>query len=87
MNELKQLLPQGTLKQWAYMTALFLVGFTGFVMMAGEDDMNNPMLFLKWLVIKVIGLALFCACFKIGQVLGRKGLLPECKEDEEDWYE
>lgn len=49
--------------------------------------MNNPMLFLKWLVIKVIGLALFCACFKIGQVLGRKGLLPECKEDEEDWYE
>lgn len=87
MNELKQLLPQGTLKQWACMTTLFLVGFTGFVMMAGEDDINNPMPLLKWFVIKVIGLALFIACFKIGKVLDKKGLLPEYKDDKEDWYE
>ena len=87
MNDLKRIIPQGTLKQWACVTALSLVGFTGFVMMACEDDMNNPTPFLKWLVIKVVGLALFCACFKIGQMLEKKGLLPDCNDDEEDWYE
>ena len=87
MNELKQLLPQGTFKQWACMTALFLVGFTSFAMMAGEDDINNPIPSLKWLVIKIIGAVLFVACLKVGQVLEKKGLLPECKDEEEDWYE
>lgn len=87
MNDFKRIIPQGTLKQWACVIALSLVGFTGLVMMASEDDMNNPMPFLKWLVIKVIGLALFVACFKIGQVLEKKGLFPDCNDDEEDWYE
>ncbi len=87
MNDLKRIIPQGTIKQWACVTALSLVGFTGFVMMACEDDMNNPTPFLKWLVIKAIGLALLIACFKIGQVLEKKGLLPDCNDEEEDWYE
>ena len=81
MNELKDIFPKGTIKQWACATALFLVGFFGFLLIVCEDDLNNPLPFLKWLVIKVTGLALCCACFKIGEVLGKKGLLPECKDD------
>lgn len=87
MNDLKRVFPQGTLKQWACVTALSCIGFIGFIMIAGEDDINNPMPLLKWLVIKVIGFALFILCFKIGKALDKKGLLPECKDDKEDWYE
>ena len=81
MNELKDIFPKGTIKQWACLAALFMIAFIGFLMMAGEDDINNPMPFLKWIVIKTIGMALFVSCFKLGQVLEKKGLLPECKED------
>lgn len=63
------------------MTIVFTIGMVGFLLLASEDDIYNPMPILKWLVIKGIGLTLFVLCFALGKYLNRKGLLPDFEEE------
>lgn len=70
-----------TIKQWACLTALMLVGFAAFLVLAGEEAPNQPpMPFLKFLAIKLGALAVFGLCVLAGRYLYRKGLLPEVEE-------
>lgn len=80
MGVLKELFGDGTPKQWLLATIVFLIGFFGFLLMAGEDD---GMPILQWLAIKALGLALFIGCIKVGAILDKKGLLPEFKDEED----
>lgn len=85
MNDLKRLLPKGTPKQYAWFALVFIIGFVGFLLMAGEDDVNNPMPLLKWAIIKLIGVLMMSGAIALGAYLEKKRLFPDCKEDEEDW--
>ena len=80
MSVLKELFGDDTPKQWLLATIVFLIGFFGFLLMAGED---NGMPILQWLAIKALGLALFIGCIKVGAILDKKGLLPEFKDEED----
>lgn len=71
---------KNTPKQWAIMTALTLVGFFAFLLLAGEDTPENPMSLTQFFTIKLIGLALLAGCCKVGQALHRKGMLPEVED-------
>lgn len=80
MSVWKELFGNGTPKQWLLATIVFLIGFFGFLLMAGED---NGMPILQWMAIKALGLALFVGCIKVGAILDKKGLLPEFKDEED----
>lgn len=80
MSVWKELFADGTPKQWLLATIVFLIGFLGFLLMAGEND-DMPLLY--WMAIKVLGLALFLGILKTGAILDKKGLLPEIKEEED----
>ena len=80
MSVLKELFGDGTPKQWLISTIVFLIGFFGFLLMAGED---NGMPIIQWLAIKAWGLAMFISSIKVGAVLDKKGLLPYFKEEED----
>lgn len=70
------------IKQWACLTALVLVGFAAFLVLAGEEAPNEPpMPFGKFLAIKAGAMAVFALCALLGKYLYRKGLLPEIEED------
>lgn len=70
-----------TIKQWARLTALVLVGFASFLVLAGEDAPNDPPTPLgKFLLIKGTALLVFGLCFLAGKYLNRKGLLPDVEE-------
>lgn len=84
MNELKRFIPKGTPKQHAWLTLVLVIGFIGFILIAGEEDTNNPMPLLKWAILKALGVAMFGGSIFLGILLDRKNLLPECNEDEED---
>ena len=79
MSVLKELFGDGTPKQWLISTIVFLIGFFGFLLMAGED---NGMPIIQWLAIKALGLDMFISSIKVGAVLDKKGLLPDFKEEE-----
>lgn len=76
----KEIFGDGTPKQWVLATIVFLIGFLGFLLMAGEND---EMPFLYWIAIKALGLALFIGSIKVGAVLDKNGLLPDFKEEED----
>lgn len=80
MNVLKEIFGDGTPKQWLIATAVFFICFLGFLLMAVEND-SMPL--LQWVVIKVLGLALFCGGIKLGAYFEKKGLLPDFKEEED----
>ena len=67
--------------QWTILSALMLVGTFAFLLMAGEDDAENPMSVWTFLSIKAIGLLAFTGCFYAGRHLDRHGLLPDIRED------
>ena len=79
MSVLKEYFGDGTPKQWLLATIIFLIGFLGFLLMAGEND---EMPILQWMAIKALGLALFIGSIKVGAILDKKGLLPEIKEED-----
>ena len=80
MSVLKELFGDGTPKHWLISTIVFLIGFFGRLLMAGED---NGMPIIQWLAIKALGLAMFISSIKVGAVLDKKGLLPDFKEEED----
>lgn len=63
------------------------LGFSLFLLLAGEEDPANPMSFSKFLLIKVGAMAGLYICYLIGKYLYHAGLLPdsvyEGLEDEE----
>lgn len=79
MNFLKNTFGDGTSKQWLLATIIFIIGFWGFLLIAGEND-SIPI--LQWLAIKTFGLALFGGSIKLGAILDKKGLLPTLKEED-----
>lgn len=68
--------------QWSIFSTLFCVGFLALLVMAGDDDPQNPLPFGRWLTVKFCALAVFCFCIKLGKYLNRKGLIPEIDENE-----
>lgn len=72
----------GTPKQWSCVAIIAVIGMAGFFLMAGEDDINNPMPTDDWLLLKGLGLTLFIVCIILAKLFARVGLLPEF--DEED---
>lgn len=71
-------------KQNIRLNLLFVWGFISFLILAGEDIPGQPMSDLKFYGSKLIAMASLWLCFRTGQWLNKKGLLPEIKEDEED---
>lgn len=68
--------------QWSVFSTLSCVGFLSLMVMAGDDDPQNPLPFGRWLTIKLCALAVFYLCIILGKYLNRKGLIPEIDENE-----
>lgn len=66
-----------TYAQWAVFSALCLVGFVAFMVVAGDEDPMNPMPFARFFVLKMAALGVIALCVWIGKRLYRKGYLPE----------
>lgn len=67
--------------QWAIVSALFGVGFTALLVLAGEDDSANPMPTGEWYLIKAAAVAVVYACYRLGRFLHNLGLLPEFNKE------
>lgn len=65
----------GKLIQWAIVSAIFAVGFYGFLMVCDEDPFYQ-MTEGQFLFEKILGLAIIAACVLFGKYLYRKGILP-----------
>ncbi len=63
--------------------SLFAVGLVAFIALAGEEDPQNPVSFGDFCLIKGAALAVLLGCVGIGKLLGRHGLLPSDKDNEE----
>lgn len=68
--------------QWSILSTLFSVGFLAFLVLAGEDDPQNPLPLGRWLTVKGCAAAVVYFCIKLGKYLDRKGLIPEIDENE-----
>lgn len=77
MSELKHFFPKGTLKQHAWLTLVVVIALIGFILVTGEDDINNPMPLLNWIILKALGVAIFGGSIFLGNRLRKKNLLPE----------
>ncbi|MCF0187914.1 MAG: hypothetical protein HUK04_00245 [Bacteroidaceae bacterium] len=75
---------KNTPKQWATMTALVSVGFLAFMVVAGDENPENPMNIGAFCLIKGAAMAVIYGCYRVGKILDRKGLLPEVSEDDEN---
>lgn len=63
-------------------------GILSILICAGEDTPGQPMSDALFFGSKTIGIASLYLCFKVGQRLNRKGLLPDVEEEEneeEEW--
>jgi len=63
--------------------ALFVIGLLALVVLAGEEDPENPVSPGYFCLVKGVALAVLLGCIGIGKLLGRRGLLPDLKDDEE----
>lgn len=63
--------------QWAVLSALCFVGIVAFMVVAGDDDPNNPLPIGTWLLVKGVAMAVIALCVLTGKVLHRHGLLPD----------
>lgn len=82
-DELKGLIPYGTFKQWAILSAVCLVAFFAFMMLAGDEDPEHPLSLIAFLSVKAAALAVLIICYRVLVWLNRKGLLPDPKEEDE----
>lgn len=65
----------GKFIQWAIVSAIFAVGFYGFLMVC-DEDLFCQMTDRQFLFEKIMGLAIIAACVLFGKYLYRKGILP-----------
>lgn len=70
--------------KWAVLWILGIWGFLSFIVLAGEEDPNNPMPFSEFLIIKAGAMASFLLCFYVGKRLHRAGYLPDELDEDED---
>lgn len=68
--------------RWAVFSALCLLGFFAFMMLAGDDDPENPLPAGQWLLIKGAAFLTLLLCVWAGKALHRNGCLPEEIEKE-----
>lgn len=68
--------------QWAAFIALCLLGCFAFMLLAGDDDPENPLPASQWLLIKGAALLTLLLCVWAGKALHRGGCLPEEIEKE-----
>lgn len=73
----------GKFIQWAIVSAIFAVGFYGFLMVCDEDPFYQ-MTEGQFLFEKILGLAIIAACVLFGKFLYRKGILPIMNIKNED---
>lgn len=71
-----------TLIQWGILSALFIIGFMAFFVLAGDDNPYDPMPLFKFFILKVSALAVLGCCVWIGKKCDKKGLLPNFKDDD-----
>ena len=69
--------------KWSVMTVLMLWGFISFIVVAGDEDPENPMPLIQFFVVKMIGMLSLAACFMTGKLLDKKGWLPEMDLEDE----
>lgn len=72
------------IKQNLLMYLLLIWGFISFLILAGEDTPGQPMSDLQFYGSKLGAMASLWLCYRTGQWLNKKGLLPEIKEEEEE---
>lgn len=84
MDDFRGLFPKGSPKQYAWFALVFIVWFTGFLILVGEVDVSNPIPIFQLVIIKLVGLAMFSGAVALGAYLEKKNLLPECNENKED---
>lgn len=68
--------------KWAILSALFVWGLLSFVLLAGEEDPQNPLSLQNFFLIKLGALASLAACCCVGKLLNRAGYLPETSEED-----
>ena len=69
-------------KQYITMCLLSIWGLCSFIVLAGDEIPGQPISDLKFYGSKAIALASIWLCFRTGKWLGKKGLIPEIKEEE-----
>lgn len=67
--------------QWGILSVLMTVVFMAFVVLAGDDNPYDPMPLFKFLILKLLALAVLGGCVWVGKVCDSKGLLPDIKEE------
>lgn len=70
--------------QWAAIWFLGVWGFLSFIVLAGEEDPNNPMSLGEFCLMKAGAMASLLICFYIGKRLHRAGYLPEELDEDDD---
>lgn len=82
-DELKGFFACGTFKQWAILSAVCFVGLFAFMMLAGDENPEQPLSLTYFIIIKVAALTVLIICYRVLRWCNRKGLLPDIKEEDE----
>lgn len=67
---------KGTIRQWAALMALMMLGAVCVFFLAGEIEVS----FSQFIIIKSASLLAFVGCYCAGRWLYRNGYLPEVEE-------
>lgn len=70
--------------RWATLWVLGIWGFISFIVLAGEEDPNNPLSLGEFFFMKVGAMASLLICFYVGKRLHRAGYLPEELDEDDD---
>lgn len=70
--------------QWCIYLTLGIAGFAAFLALCGEDAPGRPMSLKAFVGIKLAAGAVIWLCVMAGKYFGRRGLLPEFKDPEEE---
>ena len=62
--------------QWCALSALCIVGFLAFMLLAGEDNPLTPIPLYEWLIIKILAFVVLALCILAGRWLYHIGYLP-----------
>ena len=67
----------------ATVLTLFIVGGFSFIILAGDENPNNPLPLGEWLFIKAIALIAFATCVLTAKYLNKIGFINIPTEEEE----
>lgn len=68
--------------KWVLFCTILTIGFIAFMVLAGEEDSNNPLPFGTFCLNKLGALAVMMICYYIGKKLHAAGLLPKKLEED-----